>query len=120
MPYHIMLTKKVFDIKGQSQIQVQVMDTAAPQIIYFTLDELEKDELTEELKEYIRVFCLKLRQVGGVMDGKNESNKRIQTFTESFFHCYFLLSEETTIRSVIGLSVTINDLWYRGYFSTIS
>nr|WP_263323170.1 hypothetical protein [Neobacillus sp. Marseille-Q6967] len=54
MSYHIMLTKKVFDIKGQSQIQVQVMDTAAPQIIYFTLDELEKDELPEELKVYIR------------------------------------------------------------------
>jgi hypothetical protein len=25
-----MLTKKVFDIKGQSQIQVQEMDTATP------------------------------------------------------------------------------------------
>jgi cell wall assembly regulator SMI1 len=54
MSYHIMLTRKISDLKGQSQIQVQVMDTAAPQIIYFTLDELEKDELSEELKEYIR------------------------------------------------------------------
>lgn len=54
MSYHTMLTKKVFDIKGKSQIQVQVMDTSAPQIIYFTLDELEKDELPEELKGYIR------------------------------------------------------------------
>jgi hypothetical protein len=54
MSYHIMLTKKVFDIKGQSQIQVQIIDTATPQIIYFTLDELDKDELPEELKEYIR------------------------------------------------------------------
>ncbi|MGF6950106.1 hypothetical protein QF028_002611 [Neobacillus sp. B4I6] len=54
MSYHIMLTKRVFDIKGQTQIQVQVMDTAAPQIIYFTLDELEKNELPGALKEYIR------------------------------------------------------------------
>jgi hypothetical protein len=54
MSYHIMLTRKISDLKGQSQIQVQVMDTATPQIIYFTLDELEKDELPEELKEYIR------------------------------------------------------------------
>jgi hypothetical protein len=54
MSYHIMLTRKISDIKGQSQIQVQVMDSVAPQIIYFTLDELEKDELPEELKEYIR------------------------------------------------------------------
>lgn len=30
------------------------MDTAAPQIIYFALDELEKEELPEALKEYIR------------------------------------------------------------------
>jgi hypothetical protein len=30
------------------------MDTAAPQIIYFTLDELEKDKLPEALKDYIR------------------------------------------------------------------
>lgn len=60
MSYHIMLTKKVFDIKGQSQIQVQVMDSASPQIIYFTLDELEKDELPEELKEYIKGI---LRQI---------------------------------------------------------
>jgi hypothetical protein len=49
MSYHIMLTRKISDIKGQSQIQVQVMDTGTPQIIYFTLD-----ELPEELKEYIR------------------------------------------------------------------
>jgi hypothetical protein len=54
MSYHIMLTKRVFDIKGQTQIQVQVMDTAAPQIIYVTLDELEKNELPGALKEYIR------------------------------------------------------------------
>ncbi|MEY2195759.1 hypothetical protein AB7942_23950 [Neobacillus sp. BF23-41] len=53
MSYHIMLTRKVTDIKGQSQIQVQVMDTTAPQIIYFTLDEHEKDDLPEALKEYI-------------------------------------------------------------------
>ncbi|MFB3161968.1 hypothetical protein ABLO26_11370 [Neobacillus sp. 179-J 1A1 HS] len=54
MSYHIMQTRKISDLKGQSQIQVQVMDTGTPQIIYFTLDELEKDELPEELKEYIR------------------------------------------------------------------
>ncbi|WP_186328792.1 hypothetical protein [Bacillus sp. X1(2014)] len=53
MSYQIMLTRKVTNLKGQSQIQVQVMDTAAPQIIYFTLDELEKDELQEVLKDYI-------------------------------------------------------------------
>lgn len=53
MSYHIMLTRKISDIKGHSQIQVQVMDTGTPQIIYFTLDELEKDELPEELKDYI-------------------------------------------------------------------
>ncbi|WHZ04943.1 hypothetical protein QNH48_10110 [Neobacillus sp. YX16] len=44
-----MLTRKISDLKGQSQIQVQVMDSAATQIIYFTLD-----ELPEEFKEYIR------------------------------------------------------------------
>ncbi|PFO08399.1 hypothetical protein COJ85_03940 [Bacillus sp. AFS076308] len=54
MSYHIMLTRKISDIKGHSQIQVQVMDAATPQIIYFTLDELEKDDLPEDLKEYIR------------------------------------------------------------------
>ncbi|KGM44822.1 hypothetical protein P9D43_20780 [Neobacillus niacini] len=48
-----MLTRKVFVIKGQSQIQVQVMAAAAGQIIYFTLDELEKDDLPEELKQYL-------------------------------------------------------------------
>ncbi len=48
MAYHIMLTKKVFDEKGYSQIQVQVMDSTAARIIYFTLDELEKDELPED------------------------------------------------------------------------
>ncbi|MEH7094464.1 hypothetical protein [Neobacillus vireti] len=54
MSFHIMLTRKISDIKGHTQIQVQVMDPAAAQIIYFTLDELEKDELPESLKEYIR------------------------------------------------------------------
>ena len=54
MSYHIMLTRKVTDLKGQSKIQAQVMDTSAPQIIYFTLDELERGELPEELKDYIR------------------------------------------------------------------
>ncbi|MEH7548384.1 MULTISPECIES: hypothetical protein [Bacillaceae] len=39
MSYHIMLTREISDIKGHSQIQVQVMDAATPQIIYFTLDE---------------------------------------------------------------------------------
>lgn len=54
MSYHIMLTRQISDIKGQTQTQVQVMDTAAPQIINFTLDELEKNELPEALKLYIR------------------------------------------------------------------
>lgn len=58
MSYHIMLTRKITDLKGQAQIQVQVIDTAAPQIIYFTLDELERDELPEALKEYIRGILL--------------------------------------------------------------
>lgn len=54
MSFHIMLTRKMTDLKGNSQIQVQVMDSAAAQIIYFTLDELDKNELPEQLKEYIR------------------------------------------------------------------
>jgi hypothetical protein len=54
MSYHIMLTRKISDFIGQLQTQVQVMDRKGGQIIYFTLDELEKDELPEELKEYIR------------------------------------------------------------------
>lgn len=54
MAYHIMLTRKITDLKGHLQTQVQVMDSKAGQIIRFTLDELEKDELPEELKEYIR------------------------------------------------------------------
>jgi hypothetical protein len=54
MSYHIMLTRQISDIKGQTQTQVQVMDTAAPQIINFTLDELEKNELPEALKLYTR------------------------------------------------------------------
>ena len=54
MSYHIMLTRKITDLKGHSQIQVQVIDAATPQIIYFTLDELEKNELPGALKEYIR------------------------------------------------------------------
>ncbi|MFF2287210.1 hypothetical protein [Peribacillus butanolivorans] len=45
MSYHFMLTRKISDFKGQLQTQVLVMDSAAPRIIYFTLDELEKDEL---------------------------------------------------------------------------
>jgi hypothetical protein len=56
MSYHIMMTRKITDLKGQSQIQAQVMDTAVPQIIYFTLNELEKNELPKELKQYIRVI----------------------------------------------------------------
>jgi hypothetical protein len=56
MSYHIMMTRKITDLKGQSQIQAQVMDTAASQIIYFTLDELEKNGLPEELKQYIMVI----------------------------------------------------------------
>ncbi|MCQ6280862.1 hypothetical protein [Bacillus sp. EB600] len=54
MSYHIMLTRKVSNLEGQTQIAVQVMDLKNGQIIYFTLDELEKNELPEELKEYIR------------------------------------------------------------------
>jgi hypothetical protein len=53
MSYHIMLSRKITDLKGKQQIQVQVMDSKARQIIYFTLDELGKDELPEALKEYI-------------------------------------------------------------------
>ncbi|WP_462411641.1 hypothetical protein [Neobacillus sp. Marseille-QA0830] len=54
MSFHIMLTRKVSDLKGNLQIHVQVMDPALSRIIHFTLDELEKDELPEELKAYIR------------------------------------------------------------------
>ncbi|WP_251551633.1 hypothetical protein [Neobacillus muris] len=54
MSYRIMLTRKVTDLKGNLRIQVQVMDSKAARIIHFTLDELEKDELPDELKVYIR------------------------------------------------------------------
>ncbi|MBU8919101.1 hypothetical protein BGM25_23935 [Bacillus sp. FJAT-29953] len=54
MSYYIMLTRKVSDLKCQLQTQVQVMDSMAGRIIYYTLDELEKDKLPEALKEYIR------------------------------------------------------------------
>ncbi|AIM16955.1 MULTISPECIES: hypothetical protein [Neobacillus] len=54
MAYHIMLTRKITDLKGRRQIQVQVMDFKEGQIIKFTLDELEKDQLPKELKEYVR------------------------------------------------------------------
>ncbi|MEH6992942.1 hypothetical protein V7075_09535 [Neobacillus drentensis] len=54
MSYHILLTRKISDLKGQLHTQVHVMDSKGAQIIYFTLDELEKDELPEALKEYIR------------------------------------------------------------------
>jgi hypothetical protein len=54
MSYHIMLTRKITDLKGHSQIQAQVMDTLTPQIVYFTLNELEKNVLPEGLKKYIR------------------------------------------------------------------
>jgi cell wall assembly regulator SMI1 len=49
-----MLTRKISDFKGRPQTQVQVMDLKNGQLIYFTLDELEKNELSAELKEYIR------------------------------------------------------------------
>lgn len=48
MHYHIMLTKKISDLKGQLHTQIQVMDFP----INFTLDELERNDLPEELKEY--------------------------------------------------------------------
>jgi len=54
MSYDIMLTKKVSDVRGQPQTQVQLMDFKAGKIVYCTLDELERNELPEELKEYIR------------------------------------------------------------------
>lgn len=54
MPYHIMLTRKICDLKGHLQTQVQVMDFTNGQLIYLTLDELEKDKLPNDLKEYIR------------------------------------------------------------------
>jgi hypothetical protein len=40
MSYHIMLTRKISDLKDQLQTQVQVMDFKAGRIVYFTLDEL--------------------------------------------------------------------------------
>nr|WP_263327274.1 hypothetical protein [Neobacillus sp. Marseille-Q6967] len=70
MSYHIMLTRKVSDLKGNSQIQVQVMDASAAQIIYLTLDELEKDELSEELKDYIRGLLPKIEEGRWHYNGK--------------------------------------------------
>lgn len=72
MSYHIMLTRKISDIKGHTQIQVQVMDPAAAQIIYFTLDELEKDELPENLKEYIREILPEIEEGRWHYSGKNK------------------------------------------------
>lgn len=71
MSYHIMLTRKVSDLKGKSQIQVQVMDAAEAQIIYFTLDELEKDELPVELKDYIRELLPKIAEGRWHYSGKS-------------------------------------------------
>ncbi|MED3625362.1 SMI1/KNR4 family protein [Neobacillus thermocopriae] len=54
MAYHIMMTRKITDLKGRLQMEVQVMDFKEGQIIKFTLDELDKDELPEELKKYVK------------------------------------------------------------------
>jgi phosphoribosylformylglycinamidine (FGAM) synthase PurS component len=49
MRYHIMFT---YFLSGQRYIQV--MDFKAGKIIRFTIDELSKDELPVELKDYIK------------------------------------------------------------------
>lgn len=54
------------------------MDTAAPQIIYFTLDELEKDELPEALKEYINGILPQLKTVDGIMEETCRDKERNQ------------------------------------------
>jgi len=64
MSYHIMMTSKVSDIKGNLLTKVQVMDFKAGRIIYVTLDELEKDQLSEDLKEYTRGI------LPDIMDGR--------------------------------------------------
>jgi hypothetical protein len=59
--YGIMLTRKVTDVHGVLQTEVQVMDFAQGGIWRFTLDALESDELPDDLKEYIRANLEKIR-----------------------------------------------------------
>jgi len=56
-----MLTRVVSDNRGSKQIEVQVMDTIGAQLIRFTLDEIDRDELPEKLKSYIKVNLDKIR-----------------------------------------------------------
>lgn len=51
------------------------MDTDYPLIIYFTLDELEKNELLEQLKEYSGESYLKLKTGDGIIVGNSINNK---------------------------------------------
>ncbi len=49
--YHIMLSY----FKGRQRV-VQVMDFSGAQMITFTMDELENDEMPVELKKYIKTI----------------------------------------------------------------
>lgn len=85
-----MLSRKITNLKGQLQTQVRVMDFKAGRIVYFTLDDFERGELPEELKEYIRL-CRILKTEDGMMveTDRNTFNKldeidAIVGYAESF------------------------------------
>jgi len=67
--YHIMLTY----FKGTKR-HVQVMDFAGAQMITFTMDELESDEMPVELKKYIKTIEKEINE--GKWDYRRPANMK--------------------------------------------